>query len=420
MSKPEPFTALRERTGRRAVSVATPRCSLCDAMQGTEAHYVACVLCDPGHLDANVRAIAEAFGFCPAHAGHVALADEHTTAIASVMRHALAATRALLDERPGMEDWLRDILFAAEDACPACSFAERRLSGFLGRHAAALRSHSHKRARAQCTLCLPHFQALIGISELPDLPQWTAAQIEILASAAAALETGGATGLSAVTRLVAGRRGAFFAASEPLGTACRVCFAMQAAKLRWLMLARESVRTDAAPGMILPTCPEHIWACHASADARLALHATRHALEVRLQNLRKAAVFLEEQARRLELSKRSVWYRAKNPAYILGQRRRAVTEMLRCPACERMAVARDRAVGELLEDLRSKRDSPERSHDLCMKHFAHARIIAPAGVVRDTLTSIQQAELSALGHELAEVPDRLWKQALAHLSGNSR
>jgi hypothetical protein len=187
------------------------------------------------------------------------------------------------------------------------------------------------------------------------------------------------------------------------------------------MLARESVRTDAAPEMLLPLCGEHIWLCHSSGDARLADRATRNALEISARRLRRAAAMLEDEERRLERSKASVWYRAKSPAYILGQRRRIVTDMPRCHACERIAVARDRSVSQMLEQLRDRRERDALEHDggLCVKHFAYARVIAPAGVVRDALTKAQVKELRALVDQLAASPEREQVKALGFLSGGA-
>ena len=398
---------------RAAAAVRT--CDACEATEGSAAHYVRRILCEPRYREPNARAIAEALGFCPAHAAFVAAFDEHAARIGAVTREALAIARTLL--RPHgreMEERLLEILFAAPNACPACRFKESRLASFIARRAAALRSRSRGGSRPHA-LCLPHFHALLGASELSDLSEWVAMEIDLLSDAQAALEADGPGVLLAVTRWVAGRRSLPPMRGASLATRCRVCLAARAAKARWLALLRESMRTDAAPGMLLPLCGEHIWDCHSTGDARLAAQATRNALEVASRRLRKAAARLREEEEQLELAKRSVWYKPKSAAYILGHRRRVIAGGSRCAACERIAVACDRAVSELLEDQRGLR---AREHECCMKHFACARVIAPAGATRESLTDAQLAALSGLERELAAAPEAAWKQALGCFSGS--
>jgi hypothetical protein len=385
-------------------------------MHGTARQYMASVLCDPAHLRANAEAIADAVGFCTRHATSIADFEDGAQPIGAVLQRALAAISALFERRPGGEERLKDVLFSAPGACPACAFEDRQLTALLAHHAARLRRHD---AESTSALCLPHFHALITVSELADLREWTAMESACLSAAAAVLDSGGPGALTAATRLIAGRQAPISTVSLPGG--CRVCEAMSAARKRWLMLVRECLRTDAAPEMLLPLCGEHIWLCHSSGDTRLADWATRKALEITARKLRRAAAKLGEEEHRLERSKASVWYRAKSPAYILGQRRRIVTDMPRCPACERIAIARDRTVSRVLEQLRDKReqDALERDGGLCMKHFAYARIIAPAGVVRDALTRAQVKELRTLTGQFGAAADGLWERVLGFLSGTA-
>ncbi|TAK86250.1 MAG: hypothetical protein EPO20_07950 [Betaproteobacteria bacterium] len=396
-------------------------------MRGTEAHYAQRSLCDPAHSEANARAIADAVGFCHVHAAHVAAPRQFSSAMSAVMHRALAFLRPLFESRPGTEDHalevqdhVLEILFAARGVCPACSFSERRLSGLLTRHASALRSGRAKDAAR--ALCLQHFRALIGLSELSDLTHWVEMEVELLAAAENMLDADDPRALRRLTRLVAGRRARPPDIQPAPDSDCRVCVAMRTARARWLEVACGSVRTDAAPSLVMPTCAEHIWDCHEADDPNLAAYATRNAFELSLKNLRRAAVVLKQEERKLEEAKRSVWYRKKSPAYILGQRRRVVTKIPRCPACEHIAVARDGAIAGLLEDLRDKRKREEfqGGRGLCMKHYALARIIAPAGPVRDALTNTQLTELSSLQRKLSESPDKAWQDAAIYLSDGSR
>ena len=416
---------------------APKACALCAAMHGTTARYARTVLCNSERREANAEAIADALGFCPAHAAFVAGLDEHGAEIGAVMRHAILRTRMLLDAGPGKEDRLLAVLFAAANACPACRYAERRLTGLLLRHAAFLRTSGRDPAQPKRSLCLPHFVSLIGVSEKKDLLSWAAMEIELLSRVTRTLDPGGPSAMLAATRLVAGypdATSAFLLKSAALqveDAGCTVCLAMRRAFFRWIEALRESIQIDAAPAVLLATCPEHVWACNLFGDGDVAVRATRHALEAALRTLRRAAAKLEQEDRRLEAEARSVWFKRKNPAYLLGQQRNAITRMPRCFACERVSVARDRAIGEVLERMREKRhrEAFEREFGLCMKHFALARVIAPAGMVRDALTKAHAAKLDSLELDLAGLTqnarglDRAitaaspWKEAICRFSG---
>lgn len=436
--------AVTEIVGARpadADASAPKACSLCASMHGTTARYARTVLCNSERREANAEAIADALGFCPAHGAFVAGLDGHGAEIGAVMREAIRRTRMLLDAGPGKEDRLLEVLFAAANACPACRYAERRLTGFLLRHAAFLRTSVRYSAQPKRPLCLPHFVSLIGVSEKKDLLPWAGMEIDFLSKVSGSLDAGGPSAMLAATRLVAGYPDAtpafLLKNAAPLleDAGCTVCLAMRRAFFRWIEALRESIRIDAAPSVLLATCPEHVWACNLFGDSEVAARATRHALGVALRTLRRAAVKLHQEDRRLEAEARSVWFKRKNPAYLLGKQRNVITKMPRCFACERVAVARDRAIGEVLEQMREKRhrEAFEREFGLCMKHFALARVIAPAGMVRDFLTEIHAAKLHSLELELAGLapdtgrvdrPDCAiraaspWEEAICRFSGH--
>lgn len=407
---------------------APKACGLCASMHGTTARYARTVLCNLERREANAEAIADALGFCPAHAAFVAGLDDHGAEIGAVMRHAILRTRMLLDAGPGKEDRLLEVFFGAANACPACRYAERQLTGFLLRHASFLRSSGRDTSQSKRPLCLPHFLSLIGVSEKKDLLPWAGMEFDLLSKVTRTLDAAGPSAVLAATRLVAGypeaTRAFLLKSAAPLldDAGCTVCVAMRRAFFRWLEAVRESIRIDAAPWTLLGTCPEHIWACALVGDSEMAARATRHALEVALRTLRRAAVKLEQEDRRLEAEARSVWFKRKSPAYLLGQQRNAITKMPRCFACERIAVARDRAIAELIERMREKRhrEAFEREFGLCMKHFALARVIAPAGTVRDFLTDIYAAKLRSLELELAGAATGAspWKEAICRFSGH--
>lgn len=432
MSSPE--TLERPAVGGRAPLEA---CAVCEAMRGTDARYVARVLCDPRRREANARAIADSLGFCSDHVACLATFEDRSAQIGAVLREAVRTAGALLEAGAQFHDRLLEILFAAADACPACRYAERSLARVLVRDARTPGPGVGDRSGG--APCVPHFLALVGVLELPELLPRVQAQIELLMKAAQAVRTGGEAAQFAATCIVAGapdgparaapRRDADSAGEDR----CPVCSAMRRASARWIEAAKESARMDVAPWAVLPLCRGHLWACHRCGDRRLAARATSHALEVFLGSLRRAALTLAQEDERLEREARSVWYRPKSPAYLLGARRKVVAAMLRCPACDRVAVARERAVGELLDTLRAthRRDAPGRAGALCLKHFALVFTLAPAGAVRETLRAMQAARLRALEAELerfahaagnaprAAAPDRAaWKDAICRFSGS--
>lgn len=419
---------VRDETQARSATPSYLACAVCEAMQGSEAHYAQRVLPDPRHVPVNAQAVADALGFCHLHVGHVLAPHERASAVGTVMHRALGLLRPLLEARNGtddhafeVQDHVLEILFAARSGCPACSFAERRLTGLLARHAAELRSGREVNVGRERTLCVPHFRALIGFSALSDLADWVEMEVEALACAEARLQRDEPCTVRALVRIIAGRR-ARPPQAVPGIVDCPVCVAMRAAKERWLELARGSVRADAAPSLIMPSCPEHIWDCHDTHDAGLAAFASRIAFNTVLDHLRRAAVLLRHEERKLEESKRSVWYKKKSPAYILGHRRALVTKAPVCPACERIAVARDAAINRLLEELRHRqmREDFERGPGLCIKHYALARIIAPAGAVREAIEGTQLRRLSVIENKLSRSPADAWREAVIYLSDSSR
>jgi hypothetical protein len=407
---------------RRVDEPCADRCLICDEVRGVDRDYATNALCDPARRESNAQAIADAIGFCSAHADTIAGLDLRGPAIAAVMRRAVRFTRALLESGPEFEDQRLDIFFRARHACPACRFSERCLSAPLARHAAWRRSSAKGGSRL---LCLPHFRALIGVSETRDLPARTREQIEILLEV---IRSGNPAAGLLQRRLAAGDTDVLLPdprhgdSLRPDDEDCPVCAALRRALERWLSAARTAARIDIAAWAVLPACPEHILDCVRSGDERLADFAAGHAIDAALHSLQRGAEFLEREDRRLEAEKRSVWYRRKSPAYLLGVRRKALLGASRCAACERLAVTSERAIGEFLEHMRGARyrAALERRYGLCMKHFAQARVYAPAGVVRDTVTMIHAQKLAELERELggAEPVSSSWREAIRRYSGS--
>jgi hypothetical protein len=397
------------------------RCVICDEARSTDVDYATSVLCDPGRCGSNAEVIADALGFCAAHADGIVGLDLRSPAIGDVMRRALRRTRELLVAGQEFEERRLDAFFAARHACPACRFAERRLAAPLARHAARLRSPAKGDSGL---LCIPHFRALIGVAPAGELLALTRNQVEVLTAVMGSADS--AAG-SVKRLLTAGvdvpprkpRHGDVLRSED---ADCPVCIELRWTFERWLAAAATAVRFDIAAWAALPTCPEHILDCIQSGDEGLADCAAHHTMEAALRSLEYGAAWQEREDRRHEKEKESVWYRRKSPAYLLGVRRRAILAMSRCAACERLAVATERAIGEFLDRMRGARyrNTLERRYGLCMKHFAQARVYAPAGVVRDAMTVIHAQKLDVLERELGGVESvsPSWREAIRRYSGS--
>jgi len=368
-------------------------------MRGCVARYSSRSLANEAHLAANVEAIVDAFGFCAAHGAMIARLAPDGPALRAVLCGAGEGIVTLL-RRHGLayEDRLLGMLFVAHDACPACRYESRSVATPLADHAARLRACPDGDLRH--ALCMPHFLALLGESGLGDLASWIAAQRATLDTIGPLLDAG-PDGERGAARMLVGtpQTAHLLMPAEESSTRgqwhCSVCLAVRRALHHWLEAAREGARVGIATWSVLPSCPQHIWMCRLSGDARLSSLATRHGLEAAADTLGRAAAFIEREEHRLERESRSVWFRRKSPVYHLALRRRAARALPSCVTCEYVAVARDRAISEAIERLAGEHGGGVPT--LCLKHFAQARIITPAGPQRERLTAVLFERLQAIG-----------------------
>jgi hypothetical protein len=137
------------------------------------------------------------------------------------------------------------------------------------------------------------------------------------------------------------------------------------------------------------------------------LLAVRYATQVQTEALQAGVVALAHDNASREAAKQSVFYRRKSAAWILGQQRKMITRIPRCPACERMSIAQERAVGDLvckLGDAR-RRNVTGTLADLCLKHFASVYAFVWKSDMRVTLVSAQIDTLRRLSGRLSEAID---------------
>lgn len=415
-------------------------CPVCGDLADVESKYLSRLSTEPEQIEAAAEAVADALGFCGPHGYLLALHPEKSTEIAMALAHAIPRVLDLLRFNQ-QDDSQQHVFFDAPRSCPICKFQERTAASPIN-HLASLLSPGAvpEPDRPSLPLCVPHFRALASALKPPALEFLARLQLEFMLrmaafpglpgegteEAAASVDDARHATVQATLRVVAGRatptecwihaRGELYGgAARTCGTlaealqyteACPLCIEEYRADEKWIHVLEAVARVGQDIWIAFPTCPRHIWMCSLLGNQRVASTAACYAVEVMCKLLKRATAVFAEEDRHRETAAKSVWYRPRNPAYEAGQRRKLVTKLPRCPACERVAVARDRATGELLGLLRGDRHRAvfQRGHGLCLKHFAHAYLLSPAGKLRSALVAMHAERLSSLRSELESAP----------------
>ena len=392
-------------------AVAPAVCPICIALGGAQTVYCSGFATDRARRESECAAIVESLGFCNAHAASLASRSDNHSAMAEVLLAANSKVVEILGHRELDRDLVRPLLFSAPDECPACASTHHRLTATTKRLAGDLTSRGAGGAggRQPVTFCVPHFHALVAACDSAALRVVLPQEIDFLLRAlapilAAASEdanakaSGGALGLLAGDESVAGHFAqARLERRHCMGTGddlrsllddpsrCPVCALVSVALDKWLEAVERAARIRRDVWTVFPICPDHIWRCAKLGDDTVLREVVRHAANVFVDGLRTGLATIEEHERALASASKSVWFKRKSPSYVLGQWRKAVTKLPACPACHRTVVARDRAIGQVLDALtrNENRRALERGHALCMKHFAHAYLLATGPGIRD-------------------------------------
>jgi hypothetical protein len=417
---------------------------------------------DAAQCDALGDALADALGLCPSHARLVAQSPQHSTAAARLMARALQRARGLLQAVAAHDALAEEALFRASDACPICRMHEYDAARLAGRFAKQVASTPGQAS----PLCRPHFEALARLAAPQLRTHLSQVQRRMLHTAIATLRRAVSgrsaeydltdpsvqSALNTTVLMSVGRPLAQSPVPGGIGTivgdaagmcdelravpdgecGCPVCVATRSATEKWLTMLPAAVRFEQDWWLTFPNCLQHVGMCLRSGDPRVATVAAMCAARAALERLGIDAAMStsgEQQGTQQRVPPDSG--RAADKSATRRARRPAV-RIVRCPGCERAAVARDRAVTQLLESLKSAscRTSFEQGYGLCLKHFAQAYIFAPEGVVRDALVAIHREKLATLERSLqdglnsactdagsglpAEVP---WRAALYRFSG---
>lgn len=404
---------------RRAWACA---CGVCKTAADGASAYFAMAWLDPGHARASGEQIADTLGYCARHGAQLMADDALLQATAPVLKHALPRMLALLEPQRFGEEKFQSVYFAAPRACPACAY-ERRV---VGRHAARLARRQVEVVPAGDTagaepLCVLHFQTCArGLKpehRMPALAHYAQALDSIERALREAPAAGDQVWLDRALAAVGRPADASSLKPQPwpgataddgsrLGTAlggttaCAVCLQVEQAQRRWLTAVPLAATHQLEGWLFFPTCAEHVSAVAGQGDAAATAAVCAHALQVASTQLRqqlRVLVRAAESEAELAAARIARWGRRPrrkktDPPAQLPPR------VVRCAACERLAIAELNATVKLLRLLRSDRHRQafESGFGLCMKHHAQAYLLAPQGPVRTLIRQDQRARLSAL------------------------
>jgi len=425
---PGPGPILAARVGP-ALSTGQAGCDVCLAAAKGWDDYVSRAFHGRTQILNTGEAIADALGYCADHAARLSGMPSLAAPISAAFGHGVMLVQRLLDEAFFQEERLQRMVFGAGMACPACRFESQRAA----REFAKTRRTDGKVEHHEWT-CF-HHQLAMGRLMAP------AAQMEWLAECdrwlgrearSAANHCDGARDILArlmgehaiSARAIPGHMACGDDIADLIGhpDACPLCRWQDAATLRWLNDVALAGRFGEGGWLLFPNCAVHTGFVLGLATPVLDMALAEHALGVARAKLHRemaavAACLMPQTAPRPRRLPRGRWL----PRQTNGRRRRE-SRPLRCPGCEREAVAVERAAGTLLELLNAPRWRKvfADGHGLCMKHFAFVLPLAPEGIVRTWLVADQRARLGRLRDGLDTAPSDAWQAALLRFSGDRR
>lgn len=409
-------------------------CAVCEQLRVSGPEFPINGTERPEDITVAREAIVDALGFCEDH-GAALLGQGDCRVLARILGDATDCIRGWLGDEKRYADRMLEVFFGIGRACPTCKLQGHRLTHHVRRLAEG--NHGQPGERA---LCFPHYRDVANavsattllvladaqhkllesvineIGRIPEEPGSEADRLPIapetlrwashmVASEVALVDKVSNTDRGIATVIPEGRnRAEEFSHDEG---SCPVCAGIQREEARWLDMAKTVARLGQDLWTVLPMCAKHIQQCARCGDEKVALAATRYAAEAQLASLRDGITALVQDNRNREAARKSVFYRRKSPAYILGQQRKMVTNLPRCPACERLVVAQDRGIIEALQRLRPARrgTAGEYFARLCLKHFGAVYVYTMPGEVRSYLVEIQAQRFAQLRTHLAKAVD---------------
>lgn len=188
--------------------------------------------------------------------------------------------------------------------------------------------------------------------------------------------------------------------------ACAVCLEVQRAWLEWVGWLRNAVEQGAKAEDLLPTCPEHVWPMVRLGSCPLAVETAENVLSLALHQVRAALRAFAPPAKDggqgpfLLLRKGLL----QSQRLRIQAAREVMERGLRCPVCDRLRNAEDRALRLLsvLIKARQGRAAMEDGHGLCLQHLSKALAVDPTPPSRRFLLEVEVAKLDRLHWELEE------------------
>ena len=418
-------------------------CTVCEQLCLSEHEFPLNGAERPEDLATAREAIVDALGFCEEH-GAALVRHGGSHVLARVLGEATDCILGWLGDEKRYADRMLEVFFGIGRACPTCKLQSHRVAHEVNRVAQAGAGQAVAGA-----LCFSHYRDVANtvnagalsvlaevqhrllesvideIGRIPEEPCGDAERFPVapetlrwatfmVASEVVLVDEVSRAHRGIPTVTARGRDRAGDSCDNE--TSCPVCAGIRREEERWLEMTKTVAKLGQDLWTVLPTCAKHIQQCARCDDEDVALAAIRYAAEVQSASLRDGIAALVQDNRNREAARKSVFYRHKSPAYILGQQRKMVTNLPRCPACERLVIAQERGVVEALHRLRSVRrgNADEYFARFCLKHFGAVYVYTMPGEVRSWLVGIQAERFGQLRARLANTSDTGDAASLEH------
>lgn len=443
--------------------LANPGCPLCAQLRADEPRYYFWLLhesyMEPSTLDgfAAARGVCQRHGVALAQNAIVPTAIEYLLSYAT--RHELHRIADEREQRVTRSGARR----SSPERCPTCTFQEEsagRLAFFLG--ALLRRTHSLDRYGDPALFCMPHFVRIADGLGSKDLERFLRLQRDAAQRALAKLGTPAnplddrTDDIRQAAKLAVGippeavpvpaprttgepgspRDHSFqFARRLRDPSSCPVCTEVMGAWGDWTVGLERLVEAREPVNDLLPLCRLHVWAYLLHASPVLGALAAQAALDSADTALHMALEAGWGEKARQETMDLPAWRRAftgRKPAARAMETLRVLSP--RCPVCERVALAEDRALDLLSALLLSGRHihAYERGHGLCARHLGKVLRRRLDAEVRSVLLRAGAATVAGLLWELEEsgrkrawttraeahgTEQNAWQRALLRFSG---
>jgi len=410
--------ALPEAASPSAADAASV-CVVCEALR-RENNFRLDEIDATADIAAAGEAVVDSMGFCGSHALFPNSTADKDVALVRLLRDASDRVLGMLGDESRYFERLLDLFFAADRACAACKVDDQH---------AAQRVHrlvdDTDFSLACPPLCYAHYRNIAYALKAPALPALARAQLRTAERIGAQVGTIDSWERSGTTEKITSAtlaRALAFVAGDSRTTRnhswldqdgdealaqirCRVCVEIAGAEQHWFDMVKRVAALGEDSWTVFPTCRIHVHACARFGDAWIAASTLRYAVEITRDALHAGIEALDYDKSNREIAAKSVFYRRQGAAYILGQQRKMIASLPRCPACERALVAQERGIAGVLQALRQARSGrvDEEAGGLCLKHFATVYLHTLGGETRSRLVAMQTERLRGLSARLAQI-----------------